>query len=283
MIGLMCFCGSWPASRLKKPLFDTKAMDKLADLAEPANPLKVLDSSHCSPEDRLAFGGEFDRLLQSSEALDWNRIRVEAGELRDFLADQGQNRGRAKQETRWIPLPQNGSVFDVVRWERAWSRRDLEAVVGFFSEEGFYSNPTLNCSAYTKAELRRLFAQHFHTFGGTMAVTSSKWVPGSAEVRLDWKRSGVRLPGPDLRHKLWSGTVNGTSCLWLASGSIVLCLDQSNAEDLEKIGLRALGFPEPRCSGTIVHTDTMVTINDVVLLKTFRFKKGPPSDGGEHH
>jgi hypothetical protein len=264
---------------IERPLIDRTALQKLSESHSPFDPMDA-SLSQCSPEDRLAFGRAFQKVLHSKEELDWDRIRIEAQRLEKFLDRKEQDRLDACLETRRLPLAENDPFFNAARWSSAWSRRDLESLVGFFCEDSFYFDATLDCPAQSKTGLRKFFSQFFHIFDGKMTITSAKFVPGESEVSLEWVRTGSRIPGRGLQG-IGSGTVTGTSHLWLVRGKISTCLDRSSEEDLEQIALYALGFRRATGSGTVIETDVTVTANDVRLLKTIQLKKPFATNGSE--
>jgi hypothetical protein len=253
-------------------LIDSVALQKVSESHSPFDPMDA-SLSQGSPEDRFAFGRQFQKMLHSKEEIDWDRIRIEARRLEKLLDRKEQDRLAANANTRWLPLDENNPFFDAAKWSSVWSRRDLESLVGLFCEDGFYFDATLDCPAQAKTGLRNVFSQFFHAFDGRTTITSAKFDPTASEVSLEWVRTGSRIPGTDLKKGLGSRTVRGTSQMWLVCGKISTCLDRTNKEDLEQIALQALAFQGTIGSGAVTETNTMVTVNDVRLLKTIQLKK----------
>src|SRR5262249_41626454 len=77
-------------------------------------------------------------------------------------------------QTRRLILEVNNSLFDFLRWSACWSRRDLEGLLGFFTEDAFYLDLPRNYDALGRSELRRLFSRLFHALNGATVITSAK-------------------------------------------------------------------------------------------------------------
>src|SRR5579862_2061333 len=162
------------------------AESELRAIDESPGSCNPLDSSARSdnPELRFAMNQAFDRLLTSG--LDWIRVRIAARTIAEQLEEQRQDRFAASLQTRWLPLENGSPFFDVVRWEAAWSRRDLEAVLGFFADDAFYLDATRNLHAQGKRDIRRLLSRLFHASDGVTVVSSVKFVPAESEIELEW-------------------------------------------------------------------------------------------------
>lgn len=258
--------------------------DTLRAVCESPMPFNPLDAS-CGPgtsEDRHAVRKGFRSLLESKETLDWNRIRTQSAKLEEFLETQHESRDQEHSNTRGVTLFESNYVFDFTGWTMAWSRRNLESVVGFFRSDGLWIDLTLEIWAQGKRELRERLARFFHSFEGEMRVASAKHTVEDHEVELEWSRSGPRIPGRDFQN-LGSGTVGGKSNLWVRDRLISMCVDTTNSKDLEQIALGSWGSGKQETGGTIVQRETMVTVNDVKLNKPYRFKKDLAKAPGERN
>jgi hypothetical protein len=264
----------------ERTLMDRYALRAVCESPAPINPLEA-SRGPGTTEDEFAAHQGFDYLLRSEAVLDWKRIQREAARLEKFLKRQDDESRQAQSDTRWITLLEKNPYFDFLRWADAWSRRDLESVVGFFSEDAVWIDRTLGVWAPGKRELRECLARFLHSFEGKMKVESAKLAPEEGEIDLLWVRTGSRIPGQDFEN-LGSGEVRGQSNVWLEDGLISMCLEGTNVKDLERIAMASWGRGRAGGSGTVTETETMVTVDDVRLLKTFRFKKDfpVPHDGG---
>jgi hypothetical protein len=252
----------------------------LAEAHGPINPLDIPAESDRA-ELRSAMKQAFDKLLRSSPAIDWDRIRTELKRIEERLDRQEKDSIDAKLQTRWLPLKENNPLFDFSRWAAYWSRRDLECVLGFFTEDALYVDATRNYHAQGKIGLRRLLSRIFHASNGTTVVNSAKFAPAETEVELEWVQIGSRIPGPDIHTSLGSGSVRGKSSLWVAAGRVFKCIDCPSEEDLKQIALDSLNFSRRAGAGHISETETEVFIDRIVLLKRLKLRIPPArqSDG----
>jgi hypothetical protein len=266
-------------SVLEKRLVDQRGLRTVCESSEPVNPL---DRSHGlgSSADKFALNEGFKSLLASPTQLNWRCIQAEAVRLEKVLEKQNENRDQAHFDTRGVALIENNSVFDFKKWERAWSRRDLESVVRFFSEDGFWIERGVGVWAHGKRELRERLARFFHSFEGEVTVKSAKLDTQENEVELLWVRTGPRIPGRNFEN-LGSGEVRGQSNLWLEDGLISVCADGTEVEELDAVALVSWGAGLRKSRGTNLEAGTMATTREVKLNKPYRFKNSSTSPAGK--
>jgi len=249
---------------------DLRAIEQAS---HPCNPLD-LGSESDRPEFRFAMRQAFSKVLTAD--LDWERVRLHAAALTARLHERQQQRDEAGMATRWLPLEPGNGFFDAVRWSACWSRRDLEGVLGFFTEDALYIDLVRNLHAQGKSDLRRLLSRLFHASDATAIFTAANFVPGEREIELEWAQKGTRIPGPDISASLGGGTVRGTSNLRVEETKVSVCIDRPNAQDMERIGRHSLGFEKAPGGGEIRQAKSYVLLDRIVVFKPLKLKKAPP-------
>jgi len=223
------------------------------------------------------------KTVLSDADLDWQKVKEHLELIQDDLRKKAKDREDAHLETRWMAIVSPDKIFDYVEWALAWSRRDLEEVLGFFSEDAVYLDETFGWAAKSKSSIRDLFSSLFHAFDWEMEVASALRDADGSEVELHWARTGARFPGSETVLNLRGGTVRGKSSLFVQNGKIWKCVDSSNQQDIDRIALSKIGFDAPKTAGNISTTETDVSVDRIRLLKVLRFKPKSPDNTGTGH
>jgi hypothetical protein len=193
-------------------------------------------SQGVSREDKHALSEAFKEV--QTEELDWSRIRNEAEVIALQQEDRDVARREAQQETRHFCMMGKVATAWLKQWETAWSSRNLEHLICFFTENCVYQLENIGEPIHGKSELRRLFSDLLHSMNLTMRVEKAL-TDGTDEVVLKW----VRFVPRDLERAPNTGTqflVHGQSVLKIEYGqdrlkvqdSISKCIETWDTQDV---------------------------------------------------
>jgi hypothetical protein len=231
------------AGVLERSIIDGTDLETLQESPTPCNPMDHSAIEH-SPELRFAFKRAFDQLLNSPRSLDWDAIRASAASLTEQVKTLKENRERARQDTRWLLLDRRNRFFDIERWESAWSRRNLELVLGFFTPDALYRDAALGYVANGKPDLRRLLIRLLHSSVWTFNLNSWRYCLDAdcSKIQVTWERPYPSVDRTnDFSQALPQRRAKGTTELTVQLGKVLHCQDAWSPADLMPQSMETAG------------------------------------------